>query len=104
MDKRRKVLTSGAFAGKTITLTSPELVDAFAEIAAHFMSAIFELDPGDYLITDESDVLDFVSIEISDTDDIWRKIEATYGVTLPDVNSGRLAKIFAAIESRRRVQ
>jgi hypothetical protein len=104
MRKRRKVLTSGRFAGKTVTLSSTNQVDTYWEIADHFMSAIFDLDPGDYLITDESDVLDFTSIDESDTSGIWRRIEAVYGVALSDVNSGRLVKIFEAIASRRRLQ
>lgn len=104
MTKRRTSSASGAFAGKVITPAPTDQVDAYADIAGHFMSVVFDLEPGDYLITDESDILDFLSIDESDTSATWRKVEASYGVTLSDVKSGRLVKIFAAIENRRRVQ
>ena len=104
MVKHRKVVASGKFAGKTVTLSSTDLVEIYPEIVDHFMSAIFDLDPGDYLITDESDILDFTPIDESDTGAIWRRVEAVYGVALSDVNSGRLVKIFEAIATRRRVQ
>ena len=104
MGKRRKVLASGAFAGKTVTLSSTDQVDAYSESADHFMSEIFDLDPGEYLITDESHVLDFTPMDESDTREIWRRVEAAYGVVQSDVSSGRLVKIFEAIKNRRRVQ
>jgi hypothetical protein len=104
MVKRRTFSASGVFSGKVITTASTDVVDAYADIAHQFMSVVFDLAPGDYAISDESDVLDFLSIEIPDTSATWGKIEDTYGVTLSDVKSGRLVKIFAAIENRRRVQ
>ena len=104
MAKRRTFSASGAFAGKVITSAPTDQVDAYAEITEHFMSVVCGLEPGDYLITDESDILDFLSIDESDTSAIWRKVEVTYGITPSDVKSGRLVKIFAAIENRRRVQ
>jgi hypothetical protein len=104
MVKHRKVLESGTSAGKTVTLSSTDRVEAYSAIAEHFMRAIFDLDPGEYLITDESDLLDFTPIFESDTSDIWRQIAVTYGVAPRDVNSGRLVKIFEAIQNRRRVQ
>ena len=104
MGKRPKVLTAGAFAGKAVTFSSTEQVETYSEIADRFMSAIFDLEPGDYLITDESDLLDFTPMDGSDTSDIWRRVEAAYGVTFSDVNSGRLVRIFEAIANRRRVQ
>ena len=104
MVKHRKVPASGTSAGKTVTLSSTDRVEAYSAIADHFMSAIFDLNPGDYLITDESDLLDFTPMYESDTSEIWRQIEIAYGVAPCDVNSGRLVKIFEAIENRRRVQ
>ena len=104
MGKRLKFLPNDSTEGKKITLASTDLVDAYSEIAAHFMSAIFSLDPGDYLITDESDVLDFTPMDESDTTDIWRRVKTTYGIAHSDVDSGRLVKIFEAIASRQKVQ
>jgi hypothetical protein len=104
MGKRLKFQATDRFEGKKISLSSTDRVDAYAQIAAHFMSTIFDLYPGDYLITDDSDVLDFVPLDESDTGDIWRRVEDAYGVALSDVNSGRLVNIFEAISNRQKVQ
>jgi hypothetical protein len=104
MGKRLKFLATDSTEGKKITISSTDLVDGYSDMAAHFMSAIFDLDPGDYLITDESDVLDFAPMDESDATDIWRRVETTYGVAPSDVSSGRLVKIFEAIANRQKVQ
>jgi hypothetical protein len=104
MGKRLKFLPTDGAEGRKITISSTDLVDIYSAIAAHFMAAIFDLDPGDYLITDESDLLDFTPMDESDTTEIWRRVEITYGVVSSDLNCGRLVKIFEAIASRQRVQ
>ena len=68
------------------------------------MSTIFELDPGDYLITDEASVLDFTPPDESDTTDIWFRIEETYGIDKADVGSDLLVRIFESISKRQRAQ
>lgn len=78
MGKRCKILPRDIFEGKAVTLAPTDQVDAYPEIAAEFMSEIFELDSGDYLITDEADVLDFTPIDESATTETWRLIEAAY--------------------------
>ena len=104
MSKRWKILPRDTFEGNTVTFAPTDKVDAYPEIAAEFMSDIFELDPGDYLITDEADVLDFTPMDESGTTETWRRIEAAYGISFSEVESGRLARIFEAIANRRRVQ
>jgi hypothetical protein len=104
MGKRWKILPRDTFEGKRVTFAPTDQVDTYPEIAAEFMSEIFELDPRDYLITDEADVLDFTPMDESDTTEIWRRIEVAYGITLSDVESGRLPRIFEAIANRRKVQ
>ena len=104
MGKRLKFQPTDSTEGKKITISSTALVDTYSEIAAHFMAAIFDLDPGDYLITDESDVLDFTPTDETDTTNIWRRVEVIYGLGSSDVNSGRLVRIFEAIASRQRIQ
>jgi hypothetical protein len=104
MGKRWTNLPRDTFEGKQVTFAPTDRVDAYPEIATEFMSEIFELEPGDYLITDEADVLDFTPMDESDTTEIWHRIEAAYGITLAEAESGRLAVIFEAIANRRRVQ
>lgn len=102
--KRWKNFRRGTPAGKKVTIAETDQIDAHREIATQFMFAIFELDPGDYLITDESDILDFTSADDMDTTEIWRRIETTYNLNQTDVGSGRLVRIFDAIAVRRSTQ
>lgn len=62
MSKDDKVLTRGPFKGKKITFASTERIEEFKEIASEFMREIFDLLPGEYLISDESDLHDFTEI------------------------------------------
>lgn len=68
------------------------------------MEDVFDFEPGEHLITDESDVLDFTEMASSDTSQIWKRIKEIYGVALADVGSGRLVNIFAEIAWRRNLQ
>jgi hypothetical protein len=103
-DKRWKNVSPGTFDGKKITFASTDEVDASADVASEFMSSVFELDPGDYAISDESDILDFMHFDERSTDDVWARITSLYAVTLSDVGSGRLVDIFRAITARRGTQ
>lgn len=104
IDKRWKVVPAGTFAGKKITFAPTDEVEASAEAAADFMSTIFDLDPGDYAMSDESDLLDFMPFDERSTDSVWALIHRTYGVSQADVGSGRLVSIFKAIAARRGTQ
>ena len=61
MSSSDKVIRSGPFKGKKITFASTDIVEEFKTIADDFMLDVFELEPGDYVISDESDMRDFVS-------------------------------------------
>src|SRR3990172_2056622 len=87
MSKDDKIITRGRFKGKKITFASTERIEEFTQLADDFMEKVFDLEPGEYLITDESDVLDFTEMASSDTSEIWHRIEAIYGVALADVGS-----------------
>jgi hypothetical protein len=104
MTKRKIETDQTGAAEKNFILSSTDLVEAFQEIADRFMLEIFELEPGEYIITDESDIQDFTSFGTSDTGPIWHQIADAYGLSHEDVGSGRLVKIFQAIADRRRVQ
>ena len=104
MTKRKTGVAGSGVAGKNFVLSSTDLVEAFQEVAERFMSDIFELEPGDYIITDESDVRDFTPFGIPDTDSIWAQIKNAYGIDHDEVGSDRLVRIFRVIAERRRVQ
>lgn len=61
IDKRWKRVPPGTFKGR-ITIALTQEVDAQAALAAEFILKIFGFEPGDYAISDESDILDFMSI------------------------------------------
>ena len=104
MSKDDKVITRGRFKGKKITFASTERIEDFTRLADDFMEQVFEIESGEYLITDESDVLDFTEMGSSDTSEIWKRIEGIYGVALADVGSGRLVDVFTEIARRRNLQ
>jgi hypothetical protein len=98
------VVSRGRFKGKKITFASTARVEEFAQIANEFMAEIFDLLPGEYAISDESDVRDFSEMGSSDTSEIWTRIKEAYGVRNSDVTSGRLVDIFVEIARRRKPQ
>jgi hypothetical protein len=104
MSKDDKLIASGRFRGKKVTYASTVRIEDFTSLADDFMEKVFGLPPGEFLVTDESDLLDFTDIGSSDTSELWKRIEAIYGVESVDVGSGRLVNIFAAITQRRSVQ
>lgn len=104
MSKDDKRITRGRFAGKKITFASTERIEEFRQLASHFMGEIFDYLPGEYLISDESDLVDFTEMGTSDTSEIWKRITEVYGVSLADVGSERLVNIFAEITQRRNLQ
>jgi len=103
-DKRWKILPPGTFAGKKITFASTEQVDASSDIASEFMSTIFNLDPGDYLISDESSIPDFTPFDEPDIADVWSRIDSAYGINQSDVGSELLVRIFESIVQRQKTQ
>ena len=104
MSKNDKVITRGLFKGKKITFASTERIEKFTQLADDFMEQVFDLEPGEYLITDESDLLDFTEMGSSDTSEIWKRIEEIHAVALADVGSGMLVNIFTEITRRKNLQ
>ncbi len=101
MSKDEKVITRGRFKGKKVTFASTERIEEFTQLADEFMERIFDLEPDEYLITDESDVRDFTEMGSSDTSDIWKRIDEVYGIVNAHVRSGRLVDILTEIAQRR---
>jgi len=68
------------------------------------MREIFDLEPGDYVISDESQLREFTDFGVSDTLPAWRRINTFYAVDKTAVGSERLVDIFLAIERRQQFQ
>jgi hypothetical protein len=104
MSKDDRIITKGRFKGKTITFASTDRIEEFTQIAHDFVKQVFDFAPGEYVISDESDVRDFTEFCSSDTSEVWKRIEEIYGISLADVGSERLVNIFAEIARRKNVQ
>jgi hypothetical protein len=104
MSKGDWVISKGRFKGKRVKFAPSARVEEFAHISSEFMEEIFDLRPGDYAISDESDIRDFMEIGSSDTSRIWTRIKDVFGVDNSDVGSSRLVAIFAEISRRRTLQ
>jgi hypothetical protein len=97
MSKPGKIIPSGPFKGKRIELAATDELDMFRSFADEFMQEIFCMEPGSYLITDESSLRDFQGVEDLELPDIHRKIREVYGVDVSDIASGYLVEVFARI-------
>jgi hypothetical protein len=87
-----------------IEFASTSKVAMLAKVANEFMQEILDLDPGDYVISDESGLRDFTDFGVSDTLPLWKRIKASYAIDKADVGSERLVDIFLAIEQRQHFQ
>jgi len=104
MNDDDSVISRGRFKGKKVTYASTDRIEELRQIADEFMEEIFELLPGEYLISDESDIRDFTEFGSSDTSEIWKRIIDVYGIEQSDAGSGRFVNIFAEIARRRNIQ
>jgi hypothetical protein len=101
MRKNERIIRSGPFKGKRIELAPTEGVDAFQSLAEEFMKSIFKMEPGSYLLTDESSLHDFEGVEDMDLHDIYEEIRRAFDIDVTDIQSGNLREIFTRIHSQR---
>ncbi len=97
MNKPGKIILRGPFKGKRIELAPTDDLEMFRSFADEFMEEIFNMEPGSYLITDESSLWDFQGVEDLELPDIHRKIREVYNVDVSDIVSGNLIEVFARI-------
>ena len=71
-------------------------IDAFRAVADDFMRKIFEFEPGDYLITDESMLRDFAGCNDLEFPDIQAKVRRIYAAVM-EKNNDFLVNIFRRI-------
>ena len=88
------------FRNKRIEMAPSTGIEMFWGIAEEFMQRIFALDPGEYLITDESCLLDFTGLGVK-SEDVHRKIEDEYDLDVAEIESGNLLAIFMRIHRHR---
>lgn len=67
----------------------------------NFMRRIFDFEPGEYLITDESSLFDFTGLDGMEVTDIHKKIQEIYNLDASDIQYGNLLEIFRRIHYRK---
>ena len=101
MNEDTRIIPSGPFKGKKIEFAPTAGVDMFLDISEEFMKKIFDFEPGEYLITDESSLHDFTGLDEMELTDIQKKIQGAFGVDVSDIESGNLLEIFMRIHHRK---
>jgi hypothetical protein len=97
MNNDSRVISNGPFKGKRIEFAQTTGVDRFHKISEEFMNKIFGLEPREYLISDESSLYDFTSLEEMELSDIHKKIHEVYYIDVSDIKSTNLLEIFRRI-------
>ncbi len=101
MTDEEYIVPDGPLKGHKVELAAQTYVNIFDAIAEEFMRKVFEMEPEDYLITDESRLSDFVCFFDRDLAPVYRKIEGEYGLAEADLPSTNLHEIFALIHRRK---
>jgi hypothetical protein len=100
MSEDDKIIPSGPFKGRKIEFAPITGIDMFLEIAEDFMRRIFDFEPEDYLITDESSLFDFTGLDEMVIPDIHKKIQEIYDLDVSDISSGNLLEMFMRIHRK----
>jgi len=101
MNKDDRIIPDGPFKGKRIEFAPTTGVDMFLDISEEFMKQIFDFEPGEYLITDESSLHDFTGLDEMKLTDIQKKIQDVFDIDVSDIESGNLLAIFRRIHYRK---
>jgi hypothetical protein len=101
MKENDRVIPTGPFKGKKIEFAATTGVDMFLDISEDFMNRIFNFEPEDYRISDESSLFDFTGLDEMELTDIQKKIEDVYDLDVSDIESGNLLEIFKRIHRRK---
>jgi hypothetical protein len=81
-------------------MASTARIEMYDDIAEEFMSHIFGLEPGEYLITDESSLHDFIGVDNLEIAAIHGRIREVYAVDVSDLESGNLREIFERLRQQ----
>lgn len=99
--KKEHIISNGSFKDKKITFASGKGIDKYYDIAEDFMKKIFDFNPGEYLITDESSLYDFTGLDEMQFNDLQNKTRDVYDLDVSDIKSGNLLEIFMRIHKKR---
>jgi len=97
MKNNSRIILSGPFKGKKIELAPTTGIDRLRSISEDFMTKVFGLEPGEYLISDESSLYDFTGLDEMELPDINNKIREIYNIDVSDIKSKNLLEIFRRI-------
>ncbi len=100
MNDDSRIISSGPFKGKKIEFAPTTGVDMFLKISDEFMRMIFDFAPGEYLISDESSLHDFIGLDEMEPSDIQKRIQDGYDIDVSDIRSGNLLDIFKRIHNK----
>ncbi len=104
MTGRSRRVSRDVLSGRRITFAPTDQVTSFGVLVDDFRSSIFEPEPGEHMITEESDLLDFTPFDSSDAAEIWATINELYGIGRSDAGSERLVAILVVIQKKRGLQ
>jgi len=97
MKENDRVIPSGPFKGKKIEYAPSTGVDMFLNISEDFMKKIFNFEPDEYLISDESSLFYFTGLDEMELTDVQKRIQDVYHLDVSDIASGNLLEIFMRI-------
>jgi len=101
MKNNSRIISRGPFKGKNIEFASTSGINRFREISEDFMNKIFGLEPGEYLISDESSLYEFTGLDEMELPDIHKKIQEFYNIDVSDIKSRNLLEIFRRISDNK---
>jgi len=102
MKNDSQIIPSGPFKGKKLEFAPTTGIEKFRAISENFMNKIFGLEPGEYLISDESSLHDFTGLDDVELPDIHKKIQEVYTIDVSDIKSKNLLEIFKRISHSKR--
>ena len=97
-----KIISRGPLKGKKIEFAPATGISRFRAISEDFMNKVFGLEPGEYLISDESNLHDFTGLDDVELPDIHKKIQEVYTIDVSDIKSKNLLEIFKRISHSKR--
>jgi hypothetical protein len=94
MKNNLRIISRGPLKGKKIEFASTTEIDKLRTISEDFMNKIFGLEPGEYLISDESSLYDFIGLNEIELPDTHKKIQEIYNIDVSDIKSRNLLEVF----------
>ena len=101
MKKNLRIIRRGPLKGKKVELAPATGIEGFVDIYEEFIKSVFGFEPGEYLITDESSLYDFIGMDEIELSDIHKTIQELYALDVSDIKNGNLLEIFKKIHDRK---